>query len=290
MKLSYCASFLMSATLTLAAPADGRLSKRATPTVYLAGDSTMALGGGGTGTQGKLSSPQLPSKSPLIPAPNLANPLRGWGVYLPYSLTGVTVVNDAIAGRSARSYTDEGRFTTIIDEVVSGDFVIIEFGHNDGGSLDPDNGRSDCVGAGSETCTTAAGVVVQTYPTYLTNAAKSMIAKGAHVIVSSPTPDNPCETGTCSYTASRFTGYCQDVVSNSGSMSSFVDHGQYVANEFIALGATTVDAYYPIDHTHTSPVGANVVAAQFVKGLLCNSNPLAAHVKNTTASIAGNCI
>ena len=203
----------------------------------------------------------------------------------------MTVVNDAIAGRSARSYTDEGRFTTIVNSVVSGDFVIIEFGHNDGGSLTPtDNGRSDCVGSGSQTCTTAAGVVVQTYPTYLTNAAKAIVAKGARVIISSPTPDNPCETGTCSHTASRFTGYCEIVVSNSGSMSSFVDHGQYVANEFIALGATTVDSYYPIDHTHTSPIGANVVAAQFVKGLLCSNNPLAAHVKNTTASIAGSCI
>lgn len=215
----------------------------------------------------------------------------GWGVYLPYSLTGVTVINDAIAGRSARSYTDEGRFTTLVNSVVSGDFVIIEFGHNDGGSLTPtDNGRSDCVGAGSETCTTAAGVVVQTYVTYLTNAAKAMIAKGAHVIISSPTPNNPCETGTCTYTASRFTGYCADVVANAGSSSAFVDHGQYVANRFIALGVTVVDSYYPNDHTHTSPEGANVVAAQFVKGLLCGGSPLAAYVKNTTASIAGSCI
>lgn len=39
--------------LTSAAPAELPLTKRALPTVYLAGDSTMALGGGGTGTQGK---------------------------------------------------------------------------------------------------------------------------------------------------------------------------------------------------------------------------------------------
>jgi len=56
------------------------------------------------------------------------------------------------------------------------------------------------------------------------------------------------------------------------------------------LGATAVDAFYPIDHTHTSPTGANIVAGQFVKGVLCNGNPLAAYVKNTTASIAGSCI
>ncbi|TVY82118.1 Rhamnogalacturonan acetylesterase [Lachnellula suecica] len=237
----------------------------ATPTVYLAGDSTMAKGGGGTGTE-------------------------GWGVFLPYSLT-IPVVNNAIGGRSARSFSDEGRFTAIAAKVVSGDFVIIEFGHNDGGSLTPtDNGRSDCVGAGSETCTTTAGVVVQTYPTYLTAAAKLMTAKGANVIISSPTPDNSCETVPCSYTAPRFTGYCEIVVTNVGSKASFVDHGQYVGNRYIALGATATDAFYPIDHTHTSPLGATSVAGQFVKGLLCNNSPLAQYVKNTTASIPGSCV
>lgn len=69
-----------------------------------------------------------------------------------------------------------------------------------------------------------------------------------------------------------------------------MDHGQYLANEYIKLGATIVDSYYPIDHTHTSPTGANVVAAQFVKGLLCGGSALASYVKNTTASIAGSCI
>ncbi|KAF4626376.1 hypothetical protein G7Y89_g11785 [Cudoniella acicularis] len=254
------------ATLALAAPADEKIAKRATPTLYLIGDSTMAKGGGGTATQ-------------------------GWGVYLPYSMTGINVVNDAIAGRSARSYIDEGHFTTVAASVIAGDFVLIEFGHNDGGSLSTtDNGRTDCAGSGSETCTTTAGVVVQTYPTYLTAAAKLMTAKGAHVIISSPTPNNVCESGTCSYSASRFTSYCKIVVSNVGSNSSFVDHGQYVANEYISLGATTVDAFYPNDHTHTSPKGADVVAGQFVKGALCAKSPLAAYIKNSTASVAGTCV
>ncbi|KAH6664574.1 carbohydrate esterase family 12 protein [Halenospora varia] len=265
MKSFQAAVYAALAGLALAAPVE-EIEKRATPTLYLIGDSTMAKGGGGTGTQ-------------------------GWGVYLPYSMTGINVVNDAVAGRSARSYTDEGRFNTVAASVVSGDFVLIEFGHNDGGSLTTtDNGRTDCGGSGSETCTTPAGLVVQTYPTYLTNAAKLMTAKGAKVIISSPTPNNVCETGTCSYTASRFTGYCKIVVSNVGSAASFVDHGQYVANRYITLGATVVDTYYPNDHTHTSPKGADVVAAAFVKGALCSGSPLASYIKNTTASVLGSCI
>lgn len=239
-----------------------------TPTVYLAGDSTMAKGGGGSGTQ-------------------------GWGHYLKYSLS-VPVVNKAVAGRSARSYTVEGRFKAIADLLVPGDFVVIEFGHNDSGSLKPtDNGRTDCPGAGSETCTSTydnKAVTVLTYPAYITNAGKLFTAKGAKVIVSSPTPDNPWETGKFSYTPSRFTTYSSASATAIGSAAAFVDHGQYAANIFKTLGKTVVDAYYPIGHTHTSPVGADTVAKAFVKGLKCGGSALSRYVKNSTSSIQGSCI
>ncbi len=282
MKSFYISFPALLAALASAAPAED-VQKRATPTLYLVGDSTMAKGGGGSGTNG--------ISFPVYASVLLANNISGWGVYLPYSTKNINVVNSAVAGRSARSYTDEGKFDALISKVVSGDYVVIEFGHNDGGSLTTtDNGRTDCFGSGTETCTTPAGLIVQTYVTYLTNAAKSLIAKGAKVIISSPTPNNVCEGTTCSYTPSRFTAYCKQVVTNAGSSSSFVDHGQYLANEYIRLGKTAVDKFYPVDHTHTSPEGANVVAATFVKGVLCGNNVLASYVKNTTASIPGSCI
>lgn len=77
----------------------------------------------------------------------------GWGQYLGQYLS-IPVVNDAIAGRSARSYTDEGRFDTLINTVKSGDFVVIEFGHNDGLSGAVDNGREDAFGDGYDTTST----------------------------------------------------------------------------------------------------------------------------------------
>jgi hypothetical protein len=115
---------------------------------------------------------------------------------------------------------------------------------------------------------------------------KLMTAKGAHVVIASPTPNNLWETGTWSYTAPRFTGYGRSVVTSLGSLAAFVDHGLYVANEYKALGATAVNAFYPVDHTHTSPAGAESVAGQFVKGLKCGGSALSAYV---TASISGSC-
>ena len=110
----------------------------------------------------------------------------GWGNYIGKYLK-VTAVNKAIGGRSARSYTNEGRFTEIVNLVKQGDIVVIEFGHNDGGSPESDdNGRSDCPGAGTETCTSdATGETVYTFVYYVIQAAKLMTAKGATVILSS---------------------------------------------------------------------------------------------------------
>lgn len=83
--------------------------------VWLCGDSTMAPGGGHNGTE-------------------------GWGQYLQYSLdeSRIKVNNSAYAGRSARTFTREGRFQAIFDKVRPGDWAVIEFGHNDGRKLQKD--------------------------------------------------------------------------------------------------------------------------------------------------------
>jgi rhamnogalacturonan acetylesterase len=77
-------------------------------TLWLCGDSTMAPGGGHNGTE-------------------------GWGQYLHYSFDShIRVNNSAYAGRSARTFTREGRFDRIYEQVTAGDWVVIQFGHNDG--------------------------------------------------------------------------------------------------------------------------------------------------------------
>lgn len=145
--------------------------RRTTPTIYTCGDSTMAKDGAANGET------------------------DGWGQYLGNYTKGATVVNKAIAGRSARSYWEEGRFTDVADLVVKGDIVVIEFGHNDGGSPESsDNGRSDCPGDGEEVCTSDSdSSTVYTFVYYMTKAAKLFIEKGATVVLSTQTPNNPCK-------------------------------------------------------------------------------------------------
>lgn len=78
-------------------------------TVYMVGDSTMAD----------------------RPHPGV-NPYRGWGQLLPsFFDSTVTVRNFAVNGRSTRSFIDEGRWATVVSQLHAGDYVIIQFGHND---------------------------------------------------------------------------------------------------------------------------------------------------------------
>ncbi|WP_321437641.1 rhamnogalacturonan acetylesterase [uncultured Bacteroides sp.] len=57
---------------------------------------------------------------------------RGWGQMLPSFFDDkVEVINKAKAGRSTKSFQDEGRWTEIVSDIRKGDWVIIQFGHND---------------------------------------------------------------------------------------------------------------------------------------------------------------
>lgn len=78
-------------------------------TIFMIGDSTMA-------------------NKPL----EKQNQERGWGQALPEHLQGDIVVdNHAVNGRSTKSFIDEGRWDKVIGMVQPGDYVFIQFGHND---------------------------------------------------------------------------------------------------------------------------------------------------------------
>lgn len=84
-------------------------------TIHLMGDSTMA--------EKDLSK---------------GNPERGWGMMLPNFLDGeVQVINYAQNGRSTKSFIDLGLWDKVYGAVQPGDYVFIQFGHNDSKKDDP---------------------------------------------------------------------------------------------------------------------------------------------------------
>ncbi|NQX45070.1 rhamnogalacturonan acetylesterase [Paenibacillus tritici] len=84
------------------------------PTIYIAGDSTAAQKGGGEW------------------------PMAGWGEFLQaYVSREVRIMNRAMNGRSTRSFLAEGRLTDLERDLLPGDFLLIQFGHNDQKLEDP---------------------------------------------------------------------------------------------------------------------------------------------------------
>ena len=59
----------------------------------------------------------------------------GWGSVIAelFDLNRISVENCAKAGRSARTYLEEGRWDKVYNALQPGDFVLIQFGHNDAG-------------------------------------------------------------------------------------------------------------------------------------------------------------
>lgn len=87
-----------------------------TITVFMIGDSTMA-------------------NKPL----DKENQERGWGQMLPIYFDGaIKVDNHAVNGRSSKSFIDEGRWEKVRERIRPGDYVIIQFGHNDEKKKSPD--------------------------------------------------------------------------------------------------------------------------------------------------------
>lgn len=57
---------------------------------------------------------------------------RGWGMMLKNCFSDEIVVdNHAVNGRSSKSFIDEGRWQKVLDKIKPGDYVFIQFGHND---------------------------------------------------------------------------------------------------------------------------------------------------------------
>ena len=61
------------------------------------------------------------------------SPERGWGMALQcfFDEAFIRVDNHAVNGRSSKSFIDEGRWQNVLDRLQPGDYVIIQFGHND---------------------------------------------------------------------------------------------------------------------------------------------------------------
>ena len=220
-------------------PADPKL-----PTLFVVGDST---------------------------ANNNANGGKGWGdpFVAFFDASKINVLNRARAGRSSRTFLTEGLWDKVLQDLKAGDFVLIQFGHNDGGPLDTGRARGSLPGLGEETreVTKPDGTkeVVHTFGWYNRKFIADVKARGATPVILSLTVRNIWKDGRVERGSGRFREWAEELARAEG--VRFVDVTNIVAGRYEALGEEKVKTLFGPDHTHTSPAGAEFNAAAVVAGL-----------------------
>ncbi len=218
----------------------------ALPTFHIVGDSTVKSGGTGAG-------------------------LWGWGERVKpfFDPNKINIVNHAIGGRSARTYFTEGRWQKVADDLKPGDFVIIQFGHNDQGRIgDPANKhRADGKGIGDETVpdTMPDGSVeqVHTFGWYMAKFVTDAKARGATVIVCAPIPHKQRWEKGRDFEA--LAGWDKQVAERNGAL--FLDLTLVITDAYQKVGAEKVATFFADKGTHTTDTGAQFNAACVVAGL-----------------------
>jgi lysophospholipase L1-like esterase len=203
---------------------------------------------------------------------------QGWGAVLQPYFTKLQVVNVARGGRSSRTFITEGHWDEMLAQVRPGDFVIIQFGHNDSGALNqeppgstrPLRARGTIPGIGDEfeeidNVITGKHETVYTFGWYLRKMIADTRAKGATPILFTLTKTNNWKEGRIPCTADSYRLWTwQTAVKEK---VAFVDLSRQIADRFQREGADAVKAQFIDDTVHTNISGAGANAGDAVAGL-----------------------
>jgi lysophospholipase L1-like esterase len=240
----------LAATRIVRGAADGSQPSESTkPTLFIAGDSTVR-----NGTKGQ----------------------QGWGERLGelFDTSRINVVNRAIGGRSSRTFITEGRWDQLLKDAKPGDFVLIQFGHNDGiAPDDPQRPRGTLRGIGEETKDivhpqTKKPETVHTYGWYLRRYVADAKAKGMTPIICSPVPRRPKEPVTEPLPApSSYPMWAEEVAK--AERVSFIDLHRLILHRYVGLAPDEIKRRYftATDDTHTCPDGAALNAEVVAGGI-----------------------
>jgi len=199
----------------------------------------------------------------------------GWGHLLHYYFdeSRISIVNDAMGGTSSRSYYESGTlWKLVLPKIQAGDYVMMQFGHNDSPATLRGNGDETGEKAGARG---GPAVTVHSFGWYMRQYIQEVKAKGATPIVLSPIPRNMWKDGKVLRASKDYGKWAEEAAKAEG--AAFVDLNELIAKKYDELGADKVKGFFPGDHTHTNLAGARFNAGTVVEGLkglkdcpLCN--------------------
>ena len=217
-----------------------------------------------------------------------------------FDTTKVVLCNAARAGRSTRSFVREGLWAKVYNSLQPGDFVTIQFGHNDICPITDQKARGVIPGTQDTLhvfkMDDGSYEVVYSFGWYLKKMIDDVREKGATPILVSLTPRNEWPGGKIERRDGSYGKWYREVVEATG--VEFVDMHNISADfldKKFAVGSLPADkekaqakvaaikekagTYFKKDHTHASKLGAQMNAQSFAKGLRANGSELAKYLK-----------
>ncbi len=240
-------------------------SNHALPTLYLVGNSTVRNGRG-----------------------DGANNQWGWGDYIaPYfDTTKINVVNRAVGGLSARTFISQGYWSKVLTLLKPGDFVMVEFGHNDASPVnDTSRARGVLPGIGADSLiidnllTKQKGEVVYSFGGYMRKFVKEARAKGATPFINSLTPRKFWKDGKIVRNRNSFADWAEQTAR--AEHVPFVNLTEIASLKMDTMPPSKVDSLYGDANLHSNAAGAELNARSIIEGLrsLGDSNPLKPHLR-----------
>lgn len=218
------------------------------PVLFMIGDSTMK-NGSGKGDNGQW----------------------GWGSFFEqyFDTTRISVENHALGGRSSRTFYTEGLWDKVLPGIKKGDYLFVQFGHNDGGSLNTGRARASLKGIGNESETVimerhGGPEEVFTFGHYLRIYIRQAKARGANIIVLSPTPNNRWANGKMYRLNETYGKWSKEIAEQEG--VAYIDMNELTAKKFEEMGEEKAKDYFK-DSVHTTYEGALMNCQSGIEGL-----------------------
>ncbi len=184
----------------------------------------------------------------------------GWASFFErfFDTDKITVENHALGGRSSRTFLTEGLWQNVLEGLQEGDYLIIQFGHNDGGPFNTGRARASIKGIGEESQNyimeaTGGPETVYTYGHYMRHYIEQAKAHGVKVIALSHTPRNAWNNGNMARVTNTYAQWTKEVAQQEN--ISYIDANDLCASAYEKLGQEATKNYYK-DNVHTSYVGA----------------------------------
>jgi rhamnogalacturonan acetylesterase len=197
----------------------------------------------------------------------------GWGdLVAPYFDTSrINVVNWAMGGRSSRSFIEEGRWAKVLGQMKKGDFVLLQFGHNDQSPLTTYRGTILDDGPKTEDVIfdrTGQMVTIHTFGWYMRQYIAETRAKGATPILVTPVPRSHWTSERNLKPVMRqHAELMLKIAADEG--IACLDVNKAVAAQYVQMGMESVQKEYFTagDGTHPNLAGAKVNAGFVIEGI-----------------------